>query len=307
MPLGPFSAAPRPSVVHLPAGVPLPAILLDFLDARFPAVGREVWLARFAEGRILGRDGQPLAAGEPCRAHLQVRYFRAAGALYEPDFGAPQILFQNADLVVADKPHFQPVIPSGPWVRSALLYQLAARLEQDGDDGTSELAPVHRLDRATAGLVVFARKAATRGRYAKLFEDRRVEKVYEARAVLSEAPAARHWHVRSRIVPGDPFFRMREAAGEPNAETAIFLREIAEDEGRLVGRFELRPLTGKKHQLRLHLASLGWPILGDRWYPELLPEAPDDPEQPLRLLARELAFRDPLTGEDLRFRSLRSG
>ncbi len=290
-----------------PAGRRAAAGFPDRFPGRpFPRGGKEAWLARFAAGQVLGRDGRPLAATEPCRPHLQVRYFREVEIGSEPDFGPPQILFRSADLVLADKPPFQPVVPSGPWVRSALLYQIAAWLADEGEDA-AELAPVHRLDRATAGLVVFARKAATRGRYAKLFEDRQVEKVYEAWAALGEAPAERRWQVRSRIVPGEPFFRMREAAGEPNAQTEIFLREIREVDGRPVGRFELRPLTGKKHQLRLHLAGLGWPILGDRWYPELLPEAPDDPARPLRLLARELAFRDPLSGEELRFRSLRSG
>lgn len=301
----PRRSAPRPSVVHLPAGAPLPATLLEFLVERFPAVGVEIWRERFAGGRVLGRDGSPLAATTPCRPQLQVRYFREAPG-EERLFGAPRIVFENEELLVADKPPFQPVVPSGPFVVGCLLYEIAALLEKRGETANA-LSPLHRLDRATSGLVLFSRRAESRGLYARLFEERRVEKLYEAKAVVAEPPAERRFRRRSRIVPGEPFFRMREEEGEPNAETEIFLRELAWEEGRRIGHFELRPVTGRKHQLRVQMASLGWPILGDRWYPELLAEAPDDQAEPLRLLAREVAFRDPRSGEELRFRSGRSG
>ncbi len=109
----PASTAPRFSVVHLPPAEAQPASLLDFLAARFPRVGRELWLERFSRGLVQDAAGRPLDAAAPCRAHLELRYFREVAA--EPDFGRPAMLFVDRELVVADKPPFQPVIPSGPW------------------------------------------------------------------------------------------------------------------------------------------------------------------------------------------------
>ena len=293
-------AAPRASVVNLPPRPDPPASLLDFLVERFPRVDRSTWEARFERGLVRGGEGLPLAASSPYVAHLRLTYFREAPAA-EADFGPPSIVYASRDLVVADKPPFQPVVPSGPWVRSCLLYQVAAALEAAGEEA-SELAPVHRLDRATSGLVVFCRRAALAGGYGRLFAAGEVQRLYTAWAALPAVPERRLFRVASRIAPGEPFFRMKEVPGEPNAVTEI---ELAEVRGGL-GRFALRPHTGKKHQLRLHMAGLGLPILGDRYYPQLLPEVPDDPGDPLRLLAGELAFRDPGSGEPRRFRSLRS-
>lgn len=279
--------------------------LLDFLSARFPGVAREIWSDRFERGRVLGADGEPLDPALPAAQHQELRYFREV-AEEAPAFGAPEIVFRNADLLVVDKPPFQPVVPSGPWVRGSLLYEVADLLAAEGEPA-EELAPLHRLDRATSGLVLFSRRAETRGLYAQLFEQRRIDKVYEAFAALAELPEERFFVVRSRIGPGEPFFRMREEEGTANAESEIELVEILEQDGLRLGRFELRPITGKKHQLRLHMARLGFPILGDRYYPDLLPEVPDDLARPLCLLARGLAFEDPLSGEELSFASRRWG
>jgi tRNA pseudouridine32 synthase/23S rRNA pseudouridine746 synthase len=298
-----LSLSPRASVVHLPPRRDPPATLIDFLAERFPRVDRAIWEDRFARGLVRGGDGRPLAAGSPYAAHLRLTYFREAAE--EQDFGPPSIVHAGPELVVADKPPFQPVVPAGPWVRSCLLYQVAAWLEAAGEDA-AELAPLHRLDRATSGLVVFCRRAALAGGYGRLFAAGEVERLYYAWAELPAAPERRSFRVASRIVEGEPFFRMKEVPGEPNAVTEIELAETREEDGRLLGLFALRPRTGKKHQLRLHLAGLGFPILGDRYYPELLPELPDDPARPLRLLAAGLSFRAPSGGESLRFASRRS-
>ena len=295
------SPAPRPSIVHLPAAG-WSGSLLDFLVERFPKVPRETWRQRFERGEVQGAQGEKLDPAQPGSPHLELRYFREVALAEEPDFGPPVIVFANAELVVADKPPFQPVTPSGPWVRSCLLYQVAAALAAEGEE-TAELVPLHRLDRATSGLVLMSRRAATRSLYGRLFEERKVAKVYEALAELPALPEPRSWTVKSRLVAGEPFFRMRETLGEPNAESEIELVETWEQEGRHLGRFELRPSTGKKHQLRIHMASLGFPILGDRYYPELQPEAADDPAKPLCLLARQLAFRDPVDGNNRLFTS----
>jgi len=203
---------------------------------------------------------------------------------------AEAIVHQDADLLVADKPHFLPVTPAGDYVRETLLARLVART------GNRDLVPLHRLDRLTAGLVLFSTRPDTRDAYQRLFRERRIEKVYEALAPplpQRAFPLERH----TRLVPGEPFFRMAEVPGEPNARSRI---EVIEAAGP-VWRYRLHPVSGRKHQLRVHMAGLGAPILGDDLYPELLVDAPAD--APLQLLAKGLAFDDPLSGQRRTFTS----
>ena len=204
-----------------------------------------------------------------------------------------QVLHVDAHLVVADKPHFLPVTPSGVHVRETLLARLVQKL------GNADLVPLHRIDRDTAGLVLFSARRDSRARYQALFRERRIEKRYEALAAPLPQLGFPLVH-RSRIEPGEPFFRMREAEGAPNSETRV---EVIE-RGALHWRYALAPVTGRKHQLRLHMASLGAPILHDPLYPHLRANEAIGTE-PLQLLARGLAFDDPLTGEPRRFESTR--
>lgn len=280
------------SRVRLPAG-PWPT-LLDALCARFPAVLRSDWLARLAAGEVTDAAGRPLAAGDRAREGLLVCYRRDPGP--EPRIaGAEEILHADEHLLVVDKPAFLPVAPTGRWARESLVARLAARL------GIEPPTALHRLDRATAGLVLLSPNPATRAVYQALFRERRIEKRYEALA--APLPALSFPLVRSsRIVRGEPFFRMHEAPGAPNSETRIDVLA----RGDRCWRYELVPITGRKHQLRVHLAALGAPIANDPWYPELAPDAADDPARPLALLARSLAFRDPLTGDERHFRSRRT-
>lgn len=293
------SRADRPSTTHLPPLDKPPTRVLDWLVKRFPRVGEAAWRSRFERGLVQRADGTALGVDAPYECHLQIRYFREVDD--EPSIPIEEhVVFEDEHLVVADKPPFLPVIPGGPFVRECLLERLRRRL------GEPDLAPLHRLDRATSGLVVFSRQPPERGVYGALFAERRIEKIYEALAVLDAEPTVRRRTVESRIVPGEPFFRMRQADGEPdggppNSRTEIELLEAWQDGERRLGRFRLRPISGRKHQLRLHMASLGMPIVGDRVYPELLPEAADDFRDPLRLVARELRFDDPVTAEARRF------
>lgn len=204
------------------------------------------------------------------------------------------VLHVDEHLVVADKPHFLPVTPAGAYVEQTLLHRLASRL------GRPELVPLHRIDRLTAGLVLFSAQPATRAAYQALFRERRIEKTYEALAPPMPGRGF-PWVQRSRLVPGEPFFRMAEAAGEANSETRV---EVL-DRDAATWRYRLQPVTGRKHQLRVHMAALGAAILGDPLYPELQPPAPDDHRHPLQLLARELRFVDPLTGDERVFESTR--
>lgn len=265
--------------------------LLDGLCARFPAIPRERWLDRFGRGRVLGPDGAALPPGLPYRAGMQIGYYREVEA--EPSIPFDEMLLHvDDDLVVVDKPHFLPVVPAGRFVTETLLARLVRRL------GNPALAPLHRLDRGTAGLVLFSARPRTRAAYQALFRERRIHKVYEALA--PPLPGLGFPHVRrSRILSGEPFFLMREAPGEVNSETRI---EVIE-RGPGAWHYRLFPVTGRKHQLRVHMAAMGAPIFDDPWYPQLLDAEVDDMRRPLRLLARSLSFSDPLDGRPRRFDS----
>lgn len=264
--------------------------VLDFLLERFPFVGAADWLSRMERGEVLDEAGRPLGPASPYRAGACVFYYRELAAEPPVPFAA-HTLYRDEHLLVADKPHFLPVAPAGRFLRETLL----VRLRRAG--APEQLAPVHRLDRETAGVVVFSLDPTTRGAYASLFQRREVWKVYEAlapRLPAQSLPLTR----RSRIVRGVPFFRMREAEGEPNSETRL---ESAEEAGG-VTLYRLVPVTGRKHQLRLHLAALGIPILNDRLYPSIS-DAAEDFSRPLKLLAKSVSFRDPLTGREHHFES----
>jgi len=266
------------------------ATVVDCLCARFPAIAREVWIDRFARGRVLDATGTPLAIDAPYRLGAEIRYFREV--VDEPVIPFEEtVLYADAHLVVADKPHFLPVTPAGAYVRETLLARLVRRL------GNPELVPLHRIDRATAGLVLFSANVATRDQYQSLFRERHIRKRYEA--IAPGLPALSFPLVRaSRLVAGEPFFRMQEVEGVWNSETRIDV-----DSDGPSWRYSLQPFTGRKHQLRVHMAALGAPILNDPFYPHLTDVAGDDYARPLKLLARSLAFVDPLSGVVRRFES----
>lgn len=278
-----------PSVVALPPGN-WPTIA-SFLLQRFPAVPAATWAARIGRGEVVDQHGEPVSAERPYQARLKVWYYRSVDC--EPRLAAVEtVLFQNAHFVVADKPHFLPVIPGGRHLQETLLVRLKRRL------GIDTLAPLHRLDRETAGVVVFAVQPDTRGAYQALFAQRQVTKHYDAIAPWRPELAFPLTH-RSRLVQDDHFLRMREVPGEPNAET---LFEVLEVQGNMA-RYRLTPLTGRTHQLRVHCAALGLPIVGDRMYPTLWPADAADHSQPLQLLARSIAFLDPISGAQRQFNS----
>ena len=279
-----------PSRLQLPPG-DWPS-LLDGVCARFPRISRETWASRFSRGRVQDADGQPLAADMAYRTGMEVLYFREVADEVRVPF-EEAIVHRDAHLLVADKPHFLPVTPSGGFVEQTLLARLRART------GLDSLVPLHRIDRGTAGLVMFSVEPKTRARYQALFPERRIEKIYEAISASSPADGFPRVH-RSRIERGEPFFRMREVDGPSNSETRI---EPLEGDSDGVRRYRLQPVTGRKHQLRVHMAALGVPILNDPLYPQLQPEAGDDFTRPLQLLARSLRFLDPLDGRERVFES----
>jgi tRNA pseudouridine32 synthase / 23S rRNA pseudouridine746 synthase len=288
------------SVVALPSDVSPWPTLLDFFADRFSHVSRGEWEYRFESGDIagvgMGSDRQSMIARAedvPC-ANGKLTYFRRIANETRIPFDEV-IVFQNEHIVVADKPHFLPVVPRGQYVDETLLARLRRKLDVE------TLTPIHRIDRETAGLVVFSVRPEERGAYQSLFRERSVRKVYEAIAPYRES-LVQPIVYRSRLVDADHFMQMREAAGQANSETQI---RMIEHVGAFA-RYELVPLTGKRHQLRAHMCALGAPIVNDRIYPRLLSrEVGLTFGQPLQLLAKVIAFVDPITGASRVFQSER--
>ncbi|WP_072660186.1 pseudouridine synthase [Mariprofundus micogutta] len=288
-----FSTAPTPSYITLPnLAMPYPC-LLDFLDQRFPFVGRDIWKHRLDHGKIHDETDRTVHADTPYRVNARLRYYREVRNEHPIPF-EEQIVFHNENILVADKPHFLPVTPSGSYVNECLLHRLRRKT------GLNHLVPVHRLDRETAGLVLFTCKEHNRRQWFELFRHRKINKCYEAVATLPAHSDQRYWLIESRIERGEPRLRFRNTEGEINARSRIRLMETR---GKLA-KLELEPITGKTHQLRLHLGLIGSHIIGDRLYPEFNPpENPPRYDRPLQLLAKKLNFTDPNSGEFLSFES----
>lgn len=288
------------STVAAPAG-PWRTVL-DFLSERIPAVNREDWARRMAQGEVLDAQGQAVPPEAPYRAQTRLHYWRSLPFEHRIPF-EERIVFQDEFLVVADKPHFLPVTPKGRYLHETLLVRLKQRT------GIDTLVPMHRIDRETAGLVVFTVQPHTRNAYQGLLRDQQVAKTYEAIAPWREGL---RWPQRrlSRLAESARFMAMEEVDGPPNADTLIEVLEVAGSTGHThLGRYRLTPSTGQKHQLRAHMNALGLPILGDQIYPELLPALPaeqaPDFSRPLQLLAKSLRFTDPITGQARAFESTR--
>ena len=278
-----------PSCVGLPAGE-WPTFT-DFLVQRFPAISRETWLDRMASSLVVDEFGGMVTPERPYRGHMRLYYYRALPTETRIPFEA-EILFRDEHLVVADKPHFLPVTPSGHYLQETLLVRLKNQLALDS------LIPIHRIDRETAGLVVFSVNPRERDAYQALFRRHEVTKHYEALGPWRPElgfPLLR----KSRIVEGEPFFRQCEAPGEANSETRIAVLRVFGDQA----LYALSPVTGKKHQLRVHMAALGIPIINDRIYPPVQITPDDDFARPLQLLAKSIAFADPFSGQARRFES----
>ena len=285
-----------PSCIVLPANQgPWPTVI-DFLSHRFPAISREEIAARMQRGDVVDAMGAFISSERKYQPHLKLFYYRSIAREVRIPFDEV-VLFQDDYLIAVDKPHFLPVTPGGRYLQETLLVRLKLKL------GLDTLAPMHRIDRETAGVVLFTIQPATRGIYQNLFSQKAVTKRYQAIAPY-RADLKFPMTVQSRLVEADHFMRMREVDGEPNAETHIDI--IESSNGR--ARYHLTPVTGKKHQLRVQMASLGIPILNDQIYPCHL--AKDEIEnadysKPLQLLAQSISFTDPISCEQRNFESQR--
>ncbi len=268
--------------------------ILDFLIERFPFIPENMLRERMLRGDIVHQDGTPYSPESPYQAETFLFYYREIPNEAEIPV-KENILYKDDNIIVVDKPHFLPVSPSGRYAQETLLSRLKHHYQQE------DISPIHRLDRETAGVMLYSCNKEIRGDYQTLFEKKLVDKTYEAIATKPQPDSGLRFPLsyKSRMVTSDPFFIMCETEGEPNSETNI---DIIETHGNLA-KYRLSPVTGKQHQLRVHLMSLGIPILHDPFYPEVLADKGDDYSKPLQLLAKSIAFIDPITNEKRYFES----
>ncbi|MFF1277804.1 RluA family pseudouridine synthase [Streptomyces marokkonensis] len=283
-----------PVRVRLPAGERWSTVR-EHLVQRLSA-GPGVVDGMFAAGLIVGADGRAVPADAPYAPGMYLWFHRELPAEVPVPFPL-EVVHRDEHIVVADKPHFLATTPRGSHVTQTALARLRREL------GIPELGAAHRLDRLTAGLVLFTVRPGERGAYQTLFRDRLVHKEYEAVAPYDPALELPRT-VRSRIVKERGVLTAREVGGEPNAVTRV---ELAAHRPDGLGRYRLVPGTGQTHQLRVHMNALGVPILGDPLYPAVAGPVPaGDFRRPLQLLARRLEFTDPVTGVEHRFTSGRA-
>lgn len=262
-----------------------------YLCSAFAHINAQEWQQRFIDGLIIDMQGRTLTLNSPYIAKQHIYYYRFLDhEIHIPFY--EKILFENDDLLVVDKPHFLTMSPTGQYLQETLLVRLKR------STGNAALSPIHRLDRETAGVVLFSKRPQTRGKYQQRFAERLVEKTYHAIAAY-HPQLHLPMQLTLRLEKSDPFYIMRVADGEANTTTQISLLEHNE----VWAKYVLRPKTGKQHQLRVHLNYLGIPIRNDHFYPVIEHQAADDFSAPLQLLAHQIRFTDPLDGEQRCFYS----
>ena len=285
-----YSTAVRPSKVWLPKNSECNTIF-EFMVKQFPRIEKQVWLERFVLGKVLDESGDIFSLESPYLGGRHILYFREV-PYEEPIPFEEKIIFKNENILIADKPHFLPIHPAGKYVNETLLSRLKLNA------GCEEIITAHRLDRLTSGLVLCILNNELRGMYQKMFIDGQIQKTYHAVGVLPLG-GIRTWHVKNCMDKVNAHFLMRVGKGQVNSES--FIKVLEEKEGQAL--FELKPITGKKHQLRVHMASIGSGIENDPLYPEVKEDRTNDFTKPLKLLAKKLEFKDPVSGEDMSFES----
>lgn len=284
----PLVTSMSPSKVWLPVDSPAPTIF-DFMVKKFPSIDKPVWQQRFVDGKVLNNQGQAVPLQSPFIGGQHITYFREVAFEKRIPFDET-IIFQNENLMVVDKPHFLPVHPSGKYVNETLVNRLRQK------KALPELVAAHRLDRLTAGLVLCILRKEIRGVYQKMFEKCAVKKTYLA---VGKTPPGdkKQWFIKNRLTPLKPHFLMRVSDGRTNSESTIKILRQKQHKA----LFELEPVTGKKHQLRVHMVCIGSGIVNDPLYPGVVENRQDDYSQPMQLLAHKLTFRDPLSNMKMEF------
>lgn len=276
------------------------ATLGEFLLQRFEYLDPDALQQRIQRGDVVDDAGEPQALDTPYVAGQWLWYYREVHNEAIVPFDMP-VLFADDRLIAVDKPHFLATTPSGSYLKETALVRLRTQFQNP------DITPLHRLDRDTAGVLLFCVQPQYRGVYQSLFQSRDVQKEYEAIAsseLKLALPATYHSHVEA--LKG--VFLVRERSDlDPNSETYIseLSRWQAED-GQWYSHYRLQPTTGRKHQLRVHMSSLGCPIVNDSYYPVWdQSRLVDDYSLPLQLLARHIAFIDPVDGQTREFSSQR--
>ncbi|PKH05547.1 pseudouridine synthase [Moritella sp. Urea-trap-13] len=287
--------ATHASHIVLPESVTDKPTVFSFLISHFQQIDAAIWQQRIIDGKVHWRDGRLITLDCAFVPRERVYYYREVAVEKKVPF-AEKIIYQDDNIIVAYKPHFLAVSPSGQFVNECLVNRLRIKT------GIETLVTAHRLDRATAGLMLLCKIPEQRSIYHDLFKHGNITKHYQAIARLTpqlkqlhdedNLPLPHCWTVKNRIVKGNPTFTMQIAEGEANSHSTIALIAVKGE----FGLFKLSPITGKTHQLRLHMDSLGMPLVNDRLYPTLLDRCDDNFEQPLQLLAQQLEFTDPVTG-----------
>jgi len=290
-----YSKSIMPSFVTLPVDGGFSTVY-EFILFRFPRIAESVWRKRMELNKVSFEDGEPISLTTPYRVNCRIRYYREVINEIKIPF-EEAVIFENDDFLVADKPHFLPVHPAGEYVNETLITRLRTKY------GYEELNSAHRIDRATAGLVLCVKNRSRRGLYQQMFRAGAVKKIYFAAGKLPAETGQTHWHIKERMEPRDPFHMQIIPGGAANSESLIDL--IDRRDG--VGLFRLQPVTGKKHQLRVHLCAIGSAIMDDPLYSDYSDvESGDDYQRPMQLLAHRLEFTDPVTGKPMEFTSKRS-
>ena len=290
-----YSKSSIPSYVALPAGGDF-ATVYEFILFRFPRIPEPVWRERIELNKVHFDDGEPICLVTPYQARRVIYYYREVAAEMQIPF-EEDVLFENDDFLVADKPHFLPVHPAGKYVNETLITRLCTKY------GYQNLGSAHRIDRSTAGLVLCVKNRSKRGLYQQLFREGAVKKIYLAAGNLPAETDRTRWHIKVRMEPRDHFHMQIVPAGPVNSESIIEL--IDHHDG--IGLFRLQPVTGKKHQLRVHLRAIGSGVINDPLYPDYSEaDCEDDYQRPMQLLAQHLEFTDPVTGKQMKFKSRRS-
>lgn len=286
----------HPSKCSLPQVNPGVTTVLEYLMIKFPYIDADIWQQRIRDGKVHRHDGSLITAQTPFKAQERIYYYKEVES--EPSIPFKEsILFQDQHILVAYKPHFLPVLPGGKYVNECLQSRLRR------STGMQTLQALHRLDRVTAGLVIFSVTPDTRHLYHHLFETRQIQKTYQAVANIdvncndNDKIIGQEWVIKNHIARSTPRFRMCITAAEANSHSVIKCLQQSTHQA----LFKLKPITGKTHQLRLHMQSLGWPILNDKYYPTLQPLSDDNYSLSLQLLAKELSFTDPITQQSRYF------
>jgi len=289
-----MAIANTPSKLSLPQHNPGVTTVLEFLILKFPGITSDVWQQRMVDGKVHWHDGSLINTQTPYAAQQRVYYYREVAREPVVPF-AEKVVFEDELILVAYKPHFLPVMPGGEYVEECLQNRLRNK------SGNQQLQAVHRIDNGTAGLVLFSVNPDSRAHYHRLFESHQVDKTYQAIASTDTTPVMdnQQWEVKNRLEKSNPRFLMHIVEGLANSHSRIRCLQHSTDKA----LFELSPITGKTHQLRVHMQSLGMPLLNDTYYPKLQPNKPDDYTKPLQLLAQKLLFIDPITQQTRSFSS----